>query len=245
MKNYERGFTLMEILLTMVILSMLATITASSLQIAIQTWSKGEERVEKIEQSRHLLDFIAEDIRAAFPFRTIVDNSNVSAFFGDPDRINFVTTTPLINAQSMGTGLREVSYWAESGKGLLLREAPLLHTDLYSDDRGIVMEVAPNVQSIHFQYLYQTYSRTSWEIENIWSDSWGSIEELSSSTGIGARMSFQDENIRLRSLRYLPSAIKITLSLSQEDKDGRSVVEELEPIIVPIMQAQLYEAPRQ
>jgi type II secretory pathway pseudopilin PulG len=238
------------VLLAVTIVAMLASIVAVSLQIAVQTWEKGEQQLARIERTRHLIEFLAEDIRAAFQFRSPFEvagggTTNVSAFFGDDQRINLITTAPLITATLPSTGLREVSYYVTPGKGLMMREAPLVFTDLYSDKRGVVLPIAPIVRDVKFEYLYQLYSRLTGELENEWQESWGSVEELSAATGIMARLAFTDEKVRSHSLRNLPAAVRVTLTIEVEARDGRTESERLDPIVIPIQAAQLYEAKRQ
>jgi general secretion pathway protein J len=246
----QRGFTLLEVLLALTLVAMIAAIVASSLQIVILTWEKGDQRLESIERTRHLLEFIEDDIRGAFPYVAPFDvpgtgTANVGAFFGDHERINFISTTPLLSADLPSTGLREVSYWVAPGKGLMLREAPLLYTDLYSEDRGSTLPVAPIVRDVKFEYLYVAHSRVTGELESSWEESWGSVEEISSATGIHAMMSFTDERVRSYALRYLPAAVRVTMTIDTEDADGHTAPQKLDPVVIPIMASQLYEADRQ
>jgi prepilin-type N-terminal cleavage/methylation domain-containing protein len=239
----EAGFTLIEVLLTMAIVAMLSAIVASALQIALLTWEKGEKRIEALERTRHLLDYITEDIRAAYAYRTGFDGQNLSAFFGDRKRVNFISSAPLISAGLPSTGLREVSYWVDGGKGLMLREAPLLHSELFDEDRGTMLAIAPAVREIRFEYLYQQYSRLTGQLDNIWNESWGAVSELSAATGITASLSFGDENARMRSLRALPSAVRVTLVVALDERGSET--ETLGPVTIPVMVQQLYEAKRQ
>jgi hypothetical protein len=71
------------------------------------------------------------------------------------------------------------------------------------------------------------------------------VEDLSGVTGISARLSFPDENVRMRSLRMLPGAVRVTLTLGATDADGTERRETLEPVTIPIMAGQIYEPRRQ
>ena len=243
------GFTLLEVLLSVTIIAMLAGIVAASLSITLTTWEKGEAKIESIERTRHLIEFMGEDIRSAFPYRTSFEleegsKTNAGAFFGDSDRVNFISSAPQLGAGGVSTGLREVSFWVEGNRGLVMREAPLLHSDLFSDDRGNVLEIAPLVHKVKFEYLYLNYSRSTNEMLSKWSDSWGSVDELSMSTGIHASLNFVDEDVRLFSLNRLPAAVRVTMTIELQGKDETTVTQKLEPVTIPIMAAQVYEAKR-
>lgn len=230
----QDGFTLIEILMAMTLVGMITSILATALFITMNTWEDGERQVESVEQLRHLLEYIAEDIRGADPYTFREENQLYSAFFGDKKRINFISTSPPLTAGVQFTGLKEVSYWVDAEKGLMLREAPLLHSEFYDEDYGNTVVVAPQIKKAEFEYLYQEPSRLTGEVEEKWSDGWGPAEELQSVTGIKSSLSFMDEDVRRFSLRRLPMAVRVTLTYEEQSEEGKGQTYKFEPVVIPI-----------
>ncbi len=238
------GFTLLEVLLSVAIIAMLTGILAGALHVTMQTWERGEGRIERVEKIRHLLDFIAEDIRGAYSYRTKVEERLFSAFFGDKDRLNFISTSPPLTSGMVFTGLKETSYWVDPATGLMLREAPLLHSDLFDEERGVTLVVAPDIRAIQLEYLYQERSRLTGSIESEWSESWGALDELSEATGVRASLHFMDENVRRYSIRRIPRAVRMTLRYEEVFPNGMKKSKELGPVVVPIMAGQTFQPTR-
>ena len=62
----ERGFTLVELLVSMGILGILATIAASTFRVTLDTREKAVQKMQMAENARTTLDFMAEEIRMAY-----------------------------------------------------------------------------------------------------------------------------------------------------------------------------------
>ncbi|MFH1738270.1 MAG: type II secretion system protein [bacterium] len=62
----ERGFTLVELLVSMGIMSILATIAAATFRVTMETREKAVLKMELAENARTTLDFLAEEIRTSY-----------------------------------------------------------------------------------------------------------------------------------------------------------------------------------
>ena len=130
-----KGFTLIELMVTMLIVTIVLGAVYSALRIGLSAWRATEERSDQNQLARVVLSQLSRELRSAF----VAPSSSSSAFefFGLPgegeganggyaDRIAFVYAAPSSMAAEAGAELRRVAYYlAESedsgyGEGLVL-----------------------------------------------------------------------------------------------------------------------------
>ncbi|MFH0925502.1 MAG: type II secretion system protein [bacterium] len=166
----NRGFTLLEVLVTTTILGMLIAILAGGFWIGIRSWEKGEAAVDRQQRLRVVLECIIQDIRSYYPYSITGTNlpsdekkDKVKAFIGEDERITFVTTSSGFNIGStISSGMRAVSYYvAEDNetrkKNLYLRESPIVSEDFFNDEKideeGKITLLYNNIEEIKFGYI--------------------------------------------------------------------------------------------
>jgi general secretion pathway protein J len=247
------GFTLLEILISISILAILVVILISGLQVGVKSWEKGAERISQSQSTRVIQDLIFQDIRSCHPYYISTPNKRILVFKGEKDRIDFISASTSFIAQSNDVGLREVSYYIDDDSstdenGLVIREAMITgRDDVFSEDRGILVELDPNVTEIKFRYFVTSDSLRVPESEleeGKWLDSWDSMD-----TELGIIEEESDESvdnfmerINLYKQKYFPRAIEIVMKV--EMKRGKSTEEvELPALIIPIKTGQHFTNP--
>jgi general secretion pathway protein J len=100
-----RGFTLIEILISMVLLSMTLLLLFSSLYTANKYWQMGEQTIEKNEETRLVGHFIRRLIIQAVPILWVESGEKRLLFQGKQDELRFVSTLP---AHRGGGGLHNL-----------------------------------------------------------------------------------------------------------------------------------------
>lgn len=91
-RESEKGFTLFEILIAMLLLGIISTMIYSVLNVGIKFSSKGEKRVHSLERERNFLVLLHRQINCAW-YDTQQKKIVISA---DDDILRLVTRSPLI-----------------------------------------------------------------------------------------------------------------------------------------------------
>jgi prepilin-type N-terminal cleavage/methylation domain-containing protein len=176
----EKGFTLIEVLISLTILAMIMGVIMGGFRLGIQSWETGEKRLEEQQRMRCVFDILIQDIKSCTltkkpasyatdaaggkqPEQTAQDYAVV--FLGEAKKVSFVTTASGINSQLKKGTLRFVSYYlgqSEDKPGLVMEESPWLYQDPFKkegeteDDtlepKHYIYSLYPDVVDITFQY---------------------------------------------------------------------------------------------
>ncbi len=156
----EKGFTLLELLLGITILSLIAVIVGGTFRLGIRAWQRGESDVNYSQRQRILVERLSQQIRSAYPYTIKIEDKRVVAFQGMPDSLWFITSS----TSPSEAGLKWVSYFTRDGS-LIVNEGVI-------PDKKILDKVIPNegkvldseVSDLHFEYLSPH--------EKEWEESW-------------------------------------------------------------------------
>jgi len=158
----SKGFTLVEILISLAILAMIVASTFTIFHSASKSWQKGEIRSERYQNARNIISRISSEIGQA-----VINGNSLCRFSGKKDSVSFIS---FVSTESGVFELSEVEYWLDADKRLLIRNdqigpdydfATYDHSDILSD----------NVSSMEFSYFDGL----------AWTDTWNSNQAL----GIG------------------------------------------------------------
>lgn len=103
----SRGFTLIELMVSLTILAALLAVTYSGFRVALTIWEKSNDRAQTFERRQTVLRVLREQVQAALPVRYFVDGAYRFAFEGQPDRLRFVSQ------MSWKDGTNAVPRWIE------------------------------------------------------------------------------------------------------------------------------------
>ncbi len=120
----KKGFTLLDLLITITLLGVVMVILAQASTLSIQTWEKGTASQFESQQTSVVTEMLSQQLRSAYPLRiptakedgTQNPSKKLLVFDGGPESVAFVTTKPLgIQSQA---GLHLVVYYLEPEKDL-------------------------------------------------------------------------------------------------------------------------------
>ena len=176
------GFTLLELILSLTILSVVLLLIFGALRIGTRAWEKGEKDVEIQQRQRAVLDLIQKQIASACLYE-IKTGDETFYFKGSDSEIEFVSRSPI--APGSRSGIVYVKYSAGEGDqdeklSLMLYERDMIfmkEEDFGSDAVEYSLKLMSGFQNLQFEYLKKAEdgSETSWQ--SSW-DSSGDNKEM-------------------------------------------------------------------
>lgn len=165
------GFTLLEVIIAITILSLIMVIIGSAFRLGIQAWGRGEKETEDGQRLRALSSLLSQQLKSIYPYRINPEDEDedVVAFKGEPDSITFVTT---MTDLSYG-GLKWVQYTFRDG--VLLYKEGLLPDKKFEEhikDKNKEEIVDSHIDKFQFSYSYLL------EDDDEWTESWDDEEEV-------------------------------------------------------------------
>lgn len=159
-----QGFTLLELIIALTILTLVTLIVGSGLRITIRAWDKGELETGQTQRLRILSGMLSYQLKSAYPYVIKTEDREGIVFTGTKDSLLFVTT---VADREMG-GLKWVKYTYKDGN-LFYNEGLLPDKELEktTEDDGDIIDT--EINKVEFEYLDQ---------EGEWKDSWEEEETL-------------------------------------------------------------------
>jgi len=174
-RQFQNGFTLIEMIVAMAILSMIVAIIFPSLRVGSGAWEKGAADIDFYQRMRAVSDIIYRDISSVYSYKItpgeLDTHKEFYAFFGEGDRLQFVSYTDVYRNMP---GLTLLEYWVEEDKGLMAGYTPALFSthremrDLKSRDRDNAVLLSADVKQIRFRY----FERKTKDDEGNWEERW-------------------------------------------------------------------------
>lgn len=192
MHQQNRGFTLIELVISMALSAVIVIILLAAMRLAYKSQAKGAEKVDMAQKIRLLEDRITWLLRGAYPFFFKKTDEERIFFKGESDRIGFVTSS--VDKYGKGPedlgGLKWVSFFTDR-EGLQMREKVFFLEDVFEDEDGKVYMLDPEVKSLDLEY----YDIPEDEKQGDWVSEWDPEEKT-----------------------YLPEAVKFKITLEHEGK---------------------------
>lgn len=153
-RNDARGFTLLELTISLAISAVIVMIVFAALRLSWKSMDKAEIAAGESQKVRILNDRLAWLIGGTYPFFIKQAEVQKIYFSGERDRIGFVTTS--VDSYGRGpedtAGLKWVSIFVDY-EGLKIREKVYFLEDVFDDSGGKTFLLDPDVKSIDFEYF--------------------------------------------------------------------------------------------
>jgi len=153
-RHRSAGFTLVELLVAIMILTLLMTASMGALRIASSSWAAGQERADATEQMRAVAAFLRRQF-AQLPALTVGEGKEVRlAFVGEKEGVVFVTSAP---QYAQGPGLMTYVLRGETVNGEKLLTLRYAAYDPGSDeftllDQSERLVLAEHLDTVEFRY---------------------------------------------------------------------------------------------
>ncbi|MFN3477451.1 MAG: prepilin-type N-terminal cleavage/methylation domain-containing protein, partial [Candidatus Methylomirabilales bacterium] len=116
-RPYNKGLTLLELLITLTIMAFLGVIALEAFRLGSRSWEKGEGRAEREQRIRVIYGTLAQELASLQPVTAVVNGKPVLAFQGKSDRILFYSGPDGQRAFPYSAMVRSLAYFVEPGKG--------------------------------------------------------------------------------------------------------------------------------
>jgi prepilin-type N-terminal cleavage/methylation domain-containing protein len=90
----ERGFTLLELLVSIVILTLIVTVSYSALMVGSRSWQGTASTIKDNATSRFAVQFIRNKIEQMYPIFWNDGRKRILAFQGEDDGVKFIAPAP-------------------------------------------------------------------------------------------------------------------------------------------------------
>ncbi len=158
--NFQRnGFTLLELIISITILSMVILLISSGYRLALNAWEKGENETAETQKLRILSTLLSQQLKSAYPYRMEIDNEKVVLFRGEAGSVMFATAL----ADSSFGGVKWVRYSYSNGS-LLYKEGLLPDKELIKKISGDEEIIDADPGEVRFSYFSAD--------EGEWKESW-------------------------------------------------------------------------
>ena len=200
------GFTLLEVMLAMTLLSIMVVLLFSSLKIGAESWNKGESKIAEVNEKAVVYQFFKRHLLSIRPlWNDFSDDERSFSFQGEQDRFQFVSVFP-VSAARKGLQLFVVEPdQSEKGviKVILTPFYPTLEGQQWEPEEVVLLE---NVEEFELSY----FGKDDSDSEAAWVDSWQEKESLPALLKI---------KIVLKDHRYWPEMI-FAMKLSALESDS-------------------------
>lgn len=180
------GFTLIEVMLAMTLLSIMVTLLFSSLKICAESWNKGEAKIAEVNEKAVVYQFFKRHLPSIRPLWNEVSNENERqfSFQGGRDKLQFVSVFPA-SAGRKGLQLFEIQFDDVNDgqiKVILSPFYPSLDEQQWQAEEVILLD---QVESFKISY----FGKEITDIYGAWVDSWMEKEHLPSLVKIKIELS--------------------------------------------------------
>ena len=162
-RKQQRGFTLLELLISITLLTLIVVILGGAMRIGFRAIDAGEKRMDALERFRTSFGILTAQLQSAAPLTYEEDGEKRHYLKGDGKSLQFATNRSIWGEDR---GCVIVSYRLEAGEGGRLA--------LYASERPVGMEGAQEVRlfddlkSLTFAY----FAREAAEEKGEWTEEW-------------------------------------------------------------------------
>jgi general secretion pathway protein J len=173
MKNKtSQGFTLIEVLIAMTLLSMMVVLLFGSLKICADSWYKGEKKIAEVNEMAVVYHFFQQHLALAKPLVHDIKNNTLQAslaFQGKKQSVQFASAFPA-SAGRLGVQLFTLSMQKEDGQQVIkVKITPLSPLDDTQTQEDVVLLTGVSDFSIAYfgsdDGMDNTLSNASWHEE--------------------------------------------------------------------------------
>ncbi len=164
----QSGFTLLEVLIGMSLLSVMMLLLFASLRICVQNWNAGEKKIAQVSQAAIVQNFLRSKLHSTLPLRADFFEEEQFSFQGEEDKLQFVASMPA-SAGRLGLQLFNLSLEKsnrQEGSRLLVDIQPFFPQNEEWEEEQVV--ILKKIQSLRFSYFGAEQQTDDPDWQNVW-----------------------------------------------------------------------------
>jgi general secretion pathway protein J len=174
-RDLARGFTLIEVLIAMTLLSIMVVLLFGSLKICAQSWERGEKKIAEVNETAVVYNFFQQHLSAAKPLlNDFTEEESKLSFQGDAQSLQFVSAFPAsagrAGMQLFSLGLRDEEPRAGRVDGAEINVTltpffPITEGEAWNEEEAVLID--------HVSHFALSYFGSDQETgEGRWQDEW-------------------------------------------------------------------------
>ena len=173
-KRKLTGFTLIEVMLAMTLLSIMVVLLFSSLKIGAESWNKGESKIAQVNEKAVVYQFFKRHLPSVQPlWDEFSGDKRQFSFQGERDKLQFVSVFPASSGRK-GLQLFDVIFdKTDPGivKVILKPFYPAIDNEEWQSEEVILLE---NVETFELAY----FAKEDNSKDGVWGDNWQEKDSL-------------------------------------------------------------------
>lgn len=186
MKQTDRGFTLIEVLIAITLLGVMVVLLFASLRIAAESWDAGEKKISQVNRRMVVYQFFKRHLADIRPLNTPANPETgqeaVPIFEGKPQSLRFVASMP---ASAARRGLQVFSIAPARQNPHTIQVSLRPYPPRQSDERSQPDDLLHDVESLRFAYFGKLDDTMQ---SGQWQEQWFSQQTLPSLIKVSIRL---------------------------------------------------------
>ena len=162
----NKGFTIIEVLVTLIILSMIAIITSNILQSSLESEKKSTQRLNSIKELNLASSILRRDIRqiANVSIKDFYGNKMYGTFISELNSDNLMFTTKVKSFSNEVSPLKRVQYVVED-KSFVRKQ--YYSSNPYNQDEYSKSIIINDIDKLQLSFLNENKWHQSWPVSPI------------------------------------------------------------------------------
>ena len=162
----NKGFTIIEVLVTLIILSMIAIITSNILQSSLESEKESTQRLNSIKELNLASSILRRDIRqiANVSIKDFYGNKMYGTFISELNSDNLMFTTKVKSFSNEVSPLKRVQYVVED-KSFVRKQYYSLNP--YNQDEYSKLIIINDIDELQLSFLNENKWHQSWPVSPI------------------------------------------------------------------------------
>jgi general secretion pathway protein J len=175
--NPHQGFTLIEVLIAMTLMSVMLAVLFGSMKICAESWEKGENKIADVNETAVVYQFFQQHLTTTIPLWDDFSNEEkMLSFQGTKESLQFVSGFPA-SAKKSGLQLFKIKYLNDKEGGYIEVAIKPFFPSQEKDkeeDSGDSVNLISGVTNLTVSY----YGIDESQPEGYWQDEWTNRENL-------------------------------------------------------------------